>query len=293
MRNAILIQSRLTELPCSARLILAAGALTFNYSPHKSFTKELVLSTQQLGPMTFRPLSIPAICRRLAKEYGPVVPPQQRPVLDQLISTILSQNTSNANSRPAFEELQRCFPDWEQARRAPSSRIAKAIRRAGLSNQKAPRIKKILEQIHEQRGELSLEFLHDWPPHEALDYLLSFHGVGRKTAACVLLFACQQPVLPVDTHIHRIGQRMRLIGEDVTADQSHDELAKLTPDHLVLDFHIQVIRHGRNVCHARNPKCLKCVLIDRCPEGAQQLSAMAGNTQRKRSASLQRRMRRS
>ena len=152
------------------------------------------------------------ICRRLRKAYGRVEPPEQWPVLDELIATVLSQNTSDANSGPAYDELRRGFRDWDAVRRAPPAQIAKVIRRAGLANQKAPRIKAILQRIYEERGELSLEFLHDLPATDAEVYLVSFPGVGPKTAACVLLFACRKPVLPVDTHVHRLAQRIGLIG---------------------------------------------------------------------------------
>ena len=213
-----------------------------------------------------KPLAIAAICRRLEKAYGPVQAPDQKPVLDQLIATILSQNTSNANSGPAFRRLRALFPDWNAVRRAPAARIAAAIRGAGLANSKAPRIKAILEHIHQRHGHLSLEFLHDMPADESLEYLSRFHGVGPKTAACVLLFACRKPVLPVDTHVHRVSQRLGLIGIRTTAKDAHQELARRVPERLVLQFHLQLIRHGRRVCLARTPRCGACVLLDRCPE---------------------------
>jgi endonuclease-3 len=188
-------------------------------------------------------------------------------VLDQLIGTVLSQNTSDTNSHAAFDELRRKFRDWEAVRRAPVARIVRAIRQAGLSNQKAPRIKAILEQIHREYGELSLEFLHDVPTREAIELLSRFHGVGPKTVACVLLFACRKPVLPVDTHVHRMSRRLGLIDPKIDAAKAHDELAGLVPAKRVLEFHIQLIRHGRTICRAGRPKCADCALLDRCPEG--------------------------
>jgi endonuclease III len=219
------------------------------------------------------PLSIPAICRRLRRVYGPVKPWKPLPVLDELIATILSQNTSDTNSDAAWEELRRRFPDWDAVRRAPVARIAAAIRQAGLANRKAPRIKAILQEIHEQRGTLSLEFLAALPPQEAWKYLTSFHGVGPKTAACVLLFACRQPVLPVDTHVHRIARRLGLIGARTTAERAHVDLARQVPAGLVLEFHIQLIRHGRTTCAAAQPRCLDCVLLAGCPEGRRRLAS--------------------
>jgi endonuclease-3 len=219
-----------------------------------------------------KPLAVGAICRRLDKVYGPVRLPERGPVLDELIATILSQNTSDANSRPAFARLQARFRDWEAVRRAPVTRIARAIRRAGLANSKAPRIKAILQEIHRERGWLSLEFVRDMAADDALDYLSRFSGVGPKTAACVLLFACGKPVLPVDTHVHRVSRRLGLIRDRTTAEQAHRQLAQLVPARLVLSFHIQLIRHGRQVCLARTPRCADCVLVDRCPEGQRRLA---------------------
>ena len=210
---------------------------------------------------------VAAICRRLGKAYGPVEPPRPRPVLDSLVGTILSQNTSDRNSHAAFEELVRRFDDSDAVRRAPAARIARTIRQAGLSNQKAPRIKTILNRIREDRGELSLEFLHDVPAARAIEYLRALPGVGPKTAACVLLFACRKPVLPVDTHVHRVSRRLGLIGRRTDAGKAHDELARLVPNRRVLEFHVQLIRHGRTVCTARNPRCEQCPLLDLCPEG--------------------------
>jgi len=214
---------------------------------------------------------VAAILRRLHRTYGPVEPPEQWPVLDELMATILSQNTSDTNSSAAFEDLRRRYPDWDAVRRAPAARIAKAIRRAGLSNVKAPRIKAILQTIHEDRGELSLDFLCATPAAQASEYLSRLPGVGPKTVACVLLFACRMPVLPVDTHVHRVSLRLGLIGPRTGAAKAHDELARLVPPAQVLQFHIQLIRHGRTLCVARNPKCASCPLLGLCPEGLRRM----------------------
>ncbi len=210
---------------------------------------------------------VAAICRRLRKVYGAVEAPRRRPVLDALVRTILSQNTSDVNSLAAFEELERRFDDWDAVRRAPVARIAGAIRTAGLANRKAPRIKAILKKIHAERGETSLEFLGAMPTEEAVEYLTGLDGVGPKTAACVLLFACRKPVLPVDTHVHRVSRRLGLIGARTGAEKAHNELARLVTPRHVLEFHVLVIRHGRTVCSARRPKCEACPLLDLCPAG--------------------------
>lgn len=215
--------------------------------------------------------SIAQICRRLARVHGPVRPPARLPVLDELIATILSQNTSDTNSGAAFKALRRKFSSWDDVRRANVATIVQAIRRGGLARQKAPRIKAILQEIHRRHGESSLDFLNSKSPSEALAYLRSFPGVGPKTAACVLLFACGKSVLPVDTHVHRVSQRLRLIGPKTNAELAHEELAALVPDAKVLDFHLLLVRHGRTVCSARNPKCVDCVLLDACVEGQDRL----------------------
>lgn len=218
---------------------------------------------------------IAAICRRLRRVYGPVAPPPVGPVLDELIACILSQNTSDTNSDAAYTELRRRFPTWDDVRRAPEQKLAAAIRQAGLSNRKAPRIKAMLQQIHDQRGTLSLEFLRHLPTADAAEYLAGFPGVGPKTLACVLLFACRRPVLPVDTHVHRLSQRLGLISPTTGADKAHEELAALVADGQVLEFHVQLIRHGRTVCAARDPACAECVLLDLCPAGIARFEAGA------------------
>lgn len=210
---------------------------------------------------------VATICRRLARVHGAVEPPPRAPVLDELVATILSQNTSDANSDAAYAELRARFPDWDAVRQASVAKIADAIRQAGLARQKAPRIKAILNQIHREHGRLSLDFLRDLPDPDARDYLRKFKGVGPKTAACVLLFACGKSVMPVDTHVHRVSRRLGLIGRSTTAEKAHDDLARLVPPRLVLGFHLLLIRHGRAVCVAAKPLCRDCVLLDLCPTG--------------------------
>lgn len=213
------------------------------------------------------------ICLRLRRVHGAVERWTPAPVLDELVAAVLSQNTSDTNSGRAFAELRQSFPDWDAVRRAPVSRIAQAIRPAGLSNRKAPRIKAILQQIHQEHGQLSLDFLRDWTADAAWEYLRAFPGVGPKTAACVLLFACELPILPVDTHVHRVSLRLGLIGPRTNAERAQVELASLVPATLVLDFHILLIRHGRTTCKASQPRCLDCVLLDACPAGRAGLEA--------------------
>jgi endonuclease III len=220
-------------------------------------------------------IAIPELCRRLRRVYGKIEFPTHMPVLDELIATVLSQNTTDANSEAAYDQLIGRFPNWDAVRRARVATIASAIRPAGLQQQKAACIKRILRTLQQRHGELSLEFLRARPPEDALAYLRSFTGVGPKTAACVLLFACRQPVLPVDTHVHRLSVRLSLVPRRASAEKSHKLLAQIVPARHVLEFHVLLIRHGRQICHARQPQCPQCPLFDACPEGLRRLEAGA------------------
>ncbi|MDX1615076.1 MAG: endonuclease III [Candidatus Promineifilaceae bacterium] len=204
------------------------------------------------------------IYRLLLEQYGQ---PEWRPHLppvDELVSTILSQNTNDTNRDRAFERLQKRFSDWEAVLAAPEDEIVEAIRPAGLANQKAPRIHGALEQILEERGEISLDFLAEMPLNEAREWLTDIKGVGPKTAAIVLLFAFNRPVFPVDTHVHRVSRRLGLIADSLSAEKAHQALADLAePDHYY-SLHLNLIRHGREICTARKPKCERCFLSAHC-----------------------------
>ncbi len=203
------------------------------------------------------------IHERLLQAYGK---PQQRerdPV-DTLVSAIISQNTTDELRDRAYRRLRDRFPTWEQVRDAPAHDIADAIRVAGLSRQKAPRIKQALQRITQERGELSLDFLREMSVAEARQWLTAIDGVGPKTAAIVLLFALKMPAFPVDTHVHRVGRRIGLIGNNTSREKAHDALESILPEALYYPFHINLIRHGREVCNARNPKCEICVVNDLC-----------------------------
>lgn len=202
--------------------------------------------------------------------YGRKEWEQGRPILDELIYTILSQNTSAANCDQAFRELTNRFGTWEAVMGARIEDIADAIRGGGLANRKAPRIRRILQEVFERQGNLDLDWIATAPDSEAIDYLLAFDGVGRKTAACVLMFSLGRPVLPVDTHVHRVAMRLGLIGK-CSADDAHDLLrAMITTEHpepvegRIYSFHMNMVAHGRQVCHARGPECPKCVLKREC-----------------------------
>ncbi len=181
-----------------------------------------------------------------------------------MVSTVLSQNTSDVNRDRAFDRLQTRFANWEIVRNAPVEAVEEAIRPAGLAQQKAPRIKAALDFIIQERGELSLDFLKELPIEEAKAWLNQINGIGPKTAAIILLFSLGMPAFPVDTHVHRVTQRLGLIGPKVSAEKAHDLLEDLlAPEHYYA-FHLNVIRHGREKCQARNPKCEICALQELC-----------------------------
>lgn len=186
--------------------------------------------------------------------------------LDQLILTILSQNTTWQNCRRAFDNLKAKFRDWEEVMAADVNGIRGAIRPGGLANVKARRIKEVLREIHRANGLLDLRFLRKISDTEAMEFLTSFKGVGPKTAACVLLFSCRKPVLPVDTHILRVSKRLGLIEKDVDLVRAHRLLGELVGrnEGTVLAFHVNMIEHGRQVCRAQNPLCEVCSLSSIC-----------------------------
>ena len=212
-------------------------------------------------------LSPDEIVRRLSVLYGePVWRPHGDP-MTELVLTILSQNTSDTNSGRAFMRLVRRFPDWHALMEASISEIEREIAVGGLAKQKAPRIKASLEAVWAARGSFDLEFLRELPLDEAKSWLREMKGVGPKTAACVLMFSFGRPALPVDTHVHRVAQRLGLVPERATAEQAHDILEAMLAPELVYPFHIMLIKHGRRLCGAQRPRCEDCPLLDGCPAG--------------------------
>ena len=195
--------------------------------------------------------------------YGLPTWPGRQDGVSTLVGTILSQNTSDTNSERAYWRLRERFPTWEALRDADPADVAEAIRPAGLANIKGPRIQHALRSIDAERGELDLDFLAGWPVERAKAWLTAIDGVGPKTAAIVLLFALGRPAFPVDTHVHRVTGRLGLIGS-ASRDKAHDELERLLPPELYYPFHMNLIRHGRQVCVSRVPRCRVCVLRDVC-----------------------------
>jgi endonuclease-3 len=207
---------------------------------------------------------IPYIIQNLRAVYG--VPELERDLdpLDALIETILSQSTTNINSRRAFESLKRRFPTWDAARRARTSSIEEAIRSGGLAKQKSVIIKNILNEIYAKLGSFDLSFLKQIRLEEARDFLLSFKGVGPKTVACVLLFSCERPVFPIDTHIFRIARRLGLIPEKGLDAEAHRMMEAMLPEERFYEVHVNLICHGRKICRPQNPLCEECCLVDYC-----------------------------
>jgi endonuclease-3 len=210
-------------------------------------------------------VAIEEIIERLEQAYGPRKWQPDRDPIDVLIGTILSQNTSDANSGRAFASLKASFDSWEAVASAPAEHIARVIHSGGLSQIKAVRIKQVLEQIEKEQCRISLDSLKAMSISEAEDYLMRLPGVGHKTASCVLLFSLGKPSLPVDTHVFRVAKRLGLLDSRASVEKAHSLLQEQTPPSKVYQFHIHMIEHGRRICHARQPRCDRCILRGACP----------------------------
>ncbi len=224
------------------------------------------------------------IRERLREVYGiPLMRPHGDPIAE-LVLTVLSQSTNDRNRDVAYLRLRERFArvgiDWRQVRDAPVAEVEEAIRPGGISKVKSARIQAILHAISDVPGppgiataaptassdrELSLDWLSDTPIEQARDYLVALPGVGRKTAACVLLFAYGLRDVPVDTHVSRVGMRLHLLRPGAPFEQLHDQMLALTPPGQELELHVNLLRHGRRTCHARSPACHECALARMCP----------------------------
>lgn len=218
-----------------------------------------------------------AVRDRLRQVYGiPRMAPHGDP-LAELVLTVLSQSTNDRNRDVAYLRLRERFPDWEAVREAPVSEVEEAIRPGGISKVKSARIKAILDAIASSKegrssrdgqprhGDLSLDWMRHASVQEARDYLTSLPGVGRKTAACVLLFTWGLRDVPVDTHVSRVGMRLRLLRPGAGFEELHDEMLSISPPGEELELHVNLLRHGRRTCHARTPACGRCALARMCP----------------------------
>ncbi len=206
---------------------------------------------------------------RLREVYGvPLMRPHEDPIAE-LVLTVLSQSTNDRNRDVAFLRLRERMSTWEQVRDAPLAEVEEAIRPGGISKVKSARIQAILRAItddpRDPPHELSLDWLPRAPLSEARDYLTALPGVGRKTAACVLLFAYSLHDVPVDTHVSRVGMRLELLRPGAPFEELHDGMLALTPPGQELELHVNLLRHGRRTCHARSPACGECALARMCP----------------------------
>ncbi len=237
----------------------------------------------------YRPALVPWVLERLAETYGRPVWERRLDPTSELVLTILTQNSADTNAEVAFEALMASYPsdrqpevhrpgagwggrglrdgappDWSAVEFAPLPQLVDVIRPGGLGPQKAPRIQAALRRIREETGDYSLEFLRDLAPLEAREWLTRIDGIGKKTASIILLFCFEQPLMPVDRHVERVSKRIGLIPPKATADQAHEQfLALLEPDRM-LEAHVNLIQHGRRICHARRPDCDPCPVAARC-----------------------------
>lgn len=216
---------------------------------------------------TPQPWTPAEVIRRLAAIYGQVTWRPHGDPMTELVLTVLSQHTSDANSGRAFLRLRAAFPTWESLLAAPEHEVAACIQVGGLARQKAPRLKQLLMEVAARDGSFDLVHLSQRPLEEARAWLRSLPGVGPKTAACVLLFALGQPALPVDTHVHRVARRLGLIPAKAGAEQAHELLEAMLKPEQVYPFHVMLIKHGRQLCRAQRPLCGECPLLRRCPAG--------------------------
>jgi len=205
------------------------------------------------------------VTRRLTDQYGEV-PFSSKDPMSMLVDIILSHRTRDEQTEAAWKNLLKHFGSWEAVRDAPTQEVQDTIANVNFPEVKAPRLQAIMRQITEERGNLNLDFLRDAPVEESAAWLNRFEGVGPKTTACVLLFSCQKPLLPVDVHVHRVSIRLGLIGKKVTADNAHALLQALLPQDArsIYNFHKALLRHGQRICVYEHPRCEKCMITDLC-----------------------------
>jgi endonuclease-3 len=204
------------------------------------------------------------IFQRLLALYGRPQWREHLPPVDELVSTILSQSTSDSNRDRGYQALKERYDSWYELLDAPVDDIVETIYPAGLANQKGPRIQNALRFVVEQRGELDLDFLATMPADEARDWLTQIKGVGLKTASIILLFCFNKPAFAVDTHVHRLSRRIGLIGPKVNATKAHAVLESIGEPDTYYAMHLNLIQHGRQVCLAQRPRCDQCVLREEC-----------------------------
>ncbi len=201
---------------------------------------------------------------RLLQLYGDVPHHAHLDPVSELACTIISQNTNDKLRDQAYRTLRRRFPTWEEVRDAPVQEVIDAIKIAGLGQTKGPRMQEALRHITAERGMLELDFLREMGVEKARAWLTAMDGIGPKTAAIVLLFSLGMPAFPVDTHVHRVSRRLGLIPPPASREKAHELLEAMLPPETYYAFHLNLIRHGREVCQARKPRCELCTLRDLC-----------------------------
>ena len=210
------------------------------------------------------------IHKTLLEAFGEPIWRNPLPAIDELVSTILSQNTNDVNRDRAFDALRAKFPTWEAVRDATEKDVIEAIKPAGLANQKGPRIQQVLKEITKERGSLDLSFLKRLSVEDARNWLTKFNGVGPKTAAIVLCFSLDMPAFPVDTHVYRVTGRIGLRPEKMTVEQAHPHLESVFPPETYYAAHLNIIRLGREICTARKANCGVCPIRKFCDYGKAQ-----------------------
>jgi len=220
------------------------------------------------------PVTVREIYQRLRGALGPLDPPRRLDPLEELVVTVLSQNTSDVNRDRAYAAMRQRFPTWDALAVADPLDLAGAIRPGGLANIKAPRLLAILREIREREGgSLDLAWMRRAPSAKVRDYLTSLPGVGPKTAACVLAFSLGRAALPVDTHVLRVARRLGFLDQRTGAAPAHDVMEAAVPPRLRVRMHVGLIRLGRQICRAGRPRCEVCPLQDLCPTAPSLLKA--------------------
>ncbi len=219
---------------------------------------------QQVDRFEARRAKYAPVLAGLSPLYPPLIWRKENSALDILLLTILSASTTDQNSGQAFRNLQQRYPSYEAILNAPLADLVETVRVAGLANQKAPRLQRALQRVFDERGEFDLEFLGELPAEEARAWLTSIDGIGLKTASIVISFGFNGAAFPVDTHINRVCQRIGFTPAGTQPEKAHTILEAMIPAHDYFSFHMQIIAHGRKICHARKPQCAQCPLTAWC-----------------------------
>lgn len=207
------------------------------------------------------------IIQNLESTFGEPALREKSEPLEMLIRVILSQATTDVLSARAFDNLKQKFPTWEAALATDANEIAEAIKLGGLANQKANVIKDLLTNIKAANGTLNLDFLHNLSIKDAVTYLKQFRGIGPKTVACTLLFACHKNIFPLDTHIFRVLRRVGIVPTKCSDERAHEILDELVPENKFYSLHVNLIRLGRKICRPNEPLCERCPIVEYCDFG--------------------------